>query len=536
MVRMHRILRELRVPAGVLAGLALLAACNLPPGREIAASPVAQASVPAPAAPSATPGTEHAVPPLVDDIEHRAFNYFWELGRPGTGLVPDRWPTPSFSSIAAVGFGLTSYGVGAERGWISRDQAIGRTLATLRFFDGAPQGESASGMTGNHGFFYHFLDMDSGTRFGSNELSTVDTTLLLGGVLFAQSYFDGADPREAEIRALAERIYRRVDWTWPRPRAPRIAMGWAPEHGMLDYDWSGYNEAQLVYILALGSPTHPVGRDAYDAWTSTYDADWGTFQGQEHLGFPPLFGHQFSQVWLDLRGVQDDYMRSRGIDYFENSRRATLSQRAYAIANPSHWKGYGADVWGLSASDGPVDATLDYEGTPRLFRTYSARGAGIEYVHDDGTIAPAAAAGSMPFAPEIVVPALQAMRARYGRQAFGQYGFLEAFNPSFDFKDVKLHHGRIVDGVWVDGDWLGIDQGPIVLMIENYRSGMVWNVMRRNPHIVRGLRRAGFRGGWLDALPADAADIGAHGRAATSPQPIDASHAKAAPLPAAAVH
>ena len=507
--------------------LTTLAACTTSPMP--ATTAMAPAPTPVVAAAPVARAQPNAVPPLVDDIEHRAFNYFWELGKPATGLVPDRWPTPSFSSIAAVGFGLTSYGVGAERGWISRDQAIDRTLATLRFFDAAPQGDAAVGMTGSHGFFYHFLDMDTGARFETNELSTVDTTLLLGGVLFSQSYFDRADPREAQIRALAERIYRRVDWTWPRPRAPKIAMGWSPEHGMLAYDWSGYNEAQLVYILALGSPTHPVSPDAYAAWTATYDKTWGRFQGQEHLGFPRLFGHQFSQVWLDLRGVQDDYMRRRGIDYFENSRRATLSQRAYAIANPMHWKGYGADIWGLSACDGPVDATVKYAGEPRLFRTYSARGAGLGDPFDDGTIAPAAAAGSMPFAPEIVAPALEAMHARYGKQAYGQYGFLEAFNPSFDFQDVKLHHGKIVDGVWVDGDWLGIDQGPIVLMIENHRSGLVWQVMRRNPHIVRGLRRAGFRGGWLDALPVDAADIG--DRAEAAPR-APASPAQAAPAAA----
>ncbi len=535
MVRMHRILRRFRIPAGALAGLLLLAGCNSTSTNETArmpdAAPSATTATPPPAA--TEPATHNAVPALVDDVEHRAFNYFLELGNPQNGLLPDRWPTPSFSSIAAVGFGLTSYGVGVERGWISRDQGIERTLATLRFFDGAPQGDAAVGMSGNHGFFYHFLDMKTGARFETNELSTVDTALLMGGVLFSQSYFHRDDPREAEIRALAERLYRRVDWTWPRPRAPKIAMGWTPEHGMHGYDWSGYNEAQLVYILALGSPTHPVARDAYDAWTATYDKSWGSFEGQEHLSFPPLFGHQYSQVWLDLRGVQDDYMRRRGIDYFENSRRATLSQRSYAIANPLQWKGYDADVWGLTACDGPVDATVDYNGKPRLFRTYSARGAGLEYTFDDGTIAPTAAIGSIAFAPEVVVPAINAMHARYGKQIYGQYGFLDAFNPSFDFKDVKLHHGKIVDGVWVDGDYLGIDQGPIVLMIENHRSGLVWDVMRRNPHIVRGLKRAGFRGGWLDAVGDGAVDIN---RAASSTTPAQSTPAAVRSMPAAAAH
>ncbi|MEO8161344.1 MAG: glucoamylase family protein [Arenimonas sp.] len=478
------------------AALSVLAACSAP-----AVHPPQLAPAPTPrVAPLAAPAPR-ALPPLVEDVERRTFDYFWELGNPRNGLVPDRWPTPSFSSIAAVGFGLTAYGVGAERSWITRDAALERTLVTLRFFDRAPQGEAARGMSGHHGFFYHFLDMQTGERFGTTELSSVDTALLLGGVLFAQSYFDRADPREAEVRALAERIYRRVDWAWMRPRPPRIGMGWKPEQGMLAYDWNGYNEALLVYVLAMGSPTHPVGADAYAAWTSTYDKSWGSFHGQEHLSFPPLFGHQYSQVWLDLRGVPDEYMRRRGIDYFENSRRATLSQRAYAIANPGGWKGYDAQVWGLTASDGPIDATISFNGKPRLFRTYSARGAGIQEIVDDGTLVPSAAIGSMPFAPEIVLPAIEAMHARYGKQVYAKYGFLDAFNPSFDFVDAKLHHGRIVGGIWVDGDYLGIDQGPIVLMIENYRSGLVWNVMRRNPHIVRGLRRAGFRGGWLDATP-----------------------------------
>jgi len=449
--------------------------------------------------PAAVPQRE--VPPLVQDLERRTFDYFWELGNPVNGLVPDRWPTPSASSIAAVGFGLTAYGVGVERGWISREQAVDRTLATLRFFARAPQGRNEQGASGYKGFFYHFLEMDNGLRAGSNELSTVDTALLLGGVLFAQTYYDRDDRKEDEIRRLAEKIYGRVEWPWAQERKPLISMGWKPEEGALKHDWQGYNEALLVYVLALGSPTHPVGKDAYDAWTSTYDRTWGKFHGDEHLSFPPLFGHQYSHVWIDFRGIRDDYMRKRGIDYFENSRRAVYSQRSYAIENPSGWKGYGKDVWGLTASDGPVDASFDFDGQTRLFRTYAPRGAGIEYTLDDGTIVPTAAAGSIAFAPEIAIPAITEMHERYGGYIYGEYGFLDAFNPSFDFAEAKLHHGRITPIGWVDGDYLGIDQGPIVLMIENHRSEFIWQVMRRNPHIRRGLQRAGFSGGWLDALP-----------------------------------
>lgn len=476
---------------GLAIGFAAAAGC-----KQQGPAPAPTLATPVVATATTTP--EHEVPPLVDDLEHRTFDYFWELGNPVNGLVPDRWPTPSASSIAAVGFGLTAYGVGVERGWISRDQAVDRTLATLRFFARAPQGTNTSGASGYHGFFYHFLEMDSGVRSGINEVSTVDTSLLLGGVLFAQSYYDRADRREAEIRKLAEKIYARVDWTSAQVRPPLIAMGWTPENGVLPYDWTGYNEAILVYILALGSPTHPVGKEAYDAWTSSYDRTWGKFQGQEHLSFPPLFGHQYSHVWIDFRGIQDEYMHGKGMDYFENSRRAVLSQQSYAKENPQDWKGYGKNVWGLTASDGPIDATFEYKGEARLFRTYSARGAGIEYELDDGTIAPTAAAGSIAFAPDIAIHAIEAMHDRYGKAIYGEYGFLDSFNPSFDFADAKLQHGRIVPDVgWVDGDYLGIDQGPIVLMIENYRSDFVWKVMRGNSHIRKGLERAGFRGGWL---------------------------------------
>ncbi|RZA11564.1 MAG: Tat pathway signal protein, partial [Lysobacteraceae bacterium] len=311
--------------------------------------------------------------------------------------------------------------------------------------------------------------------------------------------------KEDEIRRLGDKIYRRVDWTWAQERKPLISMGWKPEEGMLKYDWQGYNEALLVYVLALGSPTHPVGEDAYAAWTATYDRTWGKFHGQEHLSFPPMFGHQYSHVWIDFRGIHDRYTRSRSVDYFENSRRAVYSQQAYAIDNPSGWKGYGKHVWGLSASDGPTDASFEFDGTTRLFHTYAPRGAGIEYVLDDGTIAPTAAAGSIAFAPEIAIPAIEAMHARYGQDIYGEYGFLDAFNPSFTFADAPLRHGRVTErSGWVDGDYLGIDQGPILLMIENYRSDFIWKVMRRNPYIQRGLQRAGFSGGWLDALPKQA--------------------------------
>jgi hypothetical protein len=246
---------------------------------------------------------------------------------------------------------------------------------------------------------------------------------------------------------------------------------------------------------------------AWQEWGRDYSQFWGTVRGQTYLGFDPLFGHQYSHVWIDFRGILDAPMRKAGFDYFENSRRATYAQRAYAIANPMHWTGYGQNVWGLTASDGSADVELDFAGQKRRFRTYYARGVGVGAT-DDGTIAPTAAAASIAFAPEIVIPAVQEMYQRYGDHIFGKYGFFDAFNPSFDF-DVPLQHGRRFPGFgWVDSDYLGIDQGPILAMIENYRSGLVWRVTRMNPHIRRGLKQAGFTGGWLN--PPDHAKAGVH--------------------------
>lgn len=438
---------------------------------------------------------------LVDDLQRRSFDWFWQSGNPQNGLVPDSWPGQSFSSIAAVGFGLTAYGIGVERHYITREQAVERTLRTLRFFADAPQSASEDDASGYHGFFYHFLDMHSGKRFARwTELSSVDTTLLLGGVLFAQSYYDHDTPQEAEIRQLADTIYRRVDWPWMQPRKPLIGMGWTPGGRFIPSDWKGYSEGMLVYILALGSPTHPVGPQAWTAWLSTNHLTWGTFQGQTFLNFAPLFGHQYSQSWVDFRGIRDAWSRQHDLDYFENSRRAVIAQRNYAIANPGGWTGYGPNVWGLTASNGPGGLVVKGAGGERTFHGYTARGAGLDYISDDGTIAPTAAAGSIAFAPELVIPALATMQQqRYGKYIYNQYGFVDAFNLSFH-TPTTLRTGKLVPGVgWVDTRQLGIDQGPIVLMIENWRNGFVWSVMKKNPYIRKGLERAGFEGGWLGA-------------------------------------
>lgn len=445
---------------------------------------------------------EVAAEAFLDTLQERTFNYFWETTNSANGLVPDRWPAPSFSSVAATGFGLTAYPVGIERGYITRAEGAERVLTTLRFVWLAPQGPEPTGVTGHRGFFYHFLDMETGHRYEQVELSTIDTMLLLAGALFCQEYFDGEDEREAEIRALADSLYLRVEWNWVQPQGDLLGMGWHPESEFIPHSYRGYDEAMLLYLMALGSPTHPVEPAAWTAYTSTYS--WLEFYGHEHLNFAPLFGHQYSHAWVDFRGIQDEYMRGRGIDYFENSRRAVLAQRDYAIDNPMGWVGYDGDVWGLSASDGPIDTTLVLNGEPREFWSYRARGAAGTQIEDDGTLVPTAVGGSIPFAPEVTVPALRAMRERYGEYLWGEYGFLDAFNPTFQWSDVPLTHGRVIPDVgWFDTDYLGIDQGAILLMAENHRSELIWEHMRRNQYLVRGLQRAGFSGGWLDAAGGD---------------------------------
>jgi hypothetical protein len=452
---------------------------------------------------------------LLDDLEQRTFLWFWETTNPANGLAPDRGPPPSFSSVAAVGFALTAYPIGAERGYITRAQAAARTRTTLQFLRDLPQGTAASGTAGHRGFFYHFIDLHTGLRVASDvELSSIDTAWLMMGVLFCQAYFDRGDADEVAIRALADELYRRVEWDWMVVRAPRLCMGWSPSSGFLPYDYTGYNEAMALYLLALGSPTHPISDAAWASYTSTYA--WANFQGQEHVNFGPLFGHQYSHAWIDFRGIADAFMRGKGIDYHENSRRAAYVQRAYAIANPGSWTGYDADVWGLTACDGPADVSLTLGGRQRRFYAYTARGAASNYLVDDGTIAPTAAASSIAFAPEIAIPAIRALRTRYGDAVYGAHGFVDAFNPTFTATNVALAGGRVVAGLgWFDTQHLGIDQGPILLLLENHRSGFVWRAMQRSPYLAAGLQRAGFTGGWLAAAPTivagpanTAADVG----------------------------
>ncbi|MBK7429209.1 MAG: hypothetical protein IPI60_20375 [Saprospiraceae bacterium] len=434
------------------------------------------------------------VPYSSDELQKRTFHYFWDLVD-NQSQVPDRWPTLNFSSIAATGFGLSAYIIGAERRWITRKEAAERVARTLQVLYDLPQGSQASGVAGYKGFYYHFLDHQNALRFKTTELSSIDTGLLMAGILSCMTYFDSNDPLERKIRELTEALYRRVEWDWMLNENNRLSMGWHPEKGFIQAEWYGYNEAMILYIMAMASPTHPIPAASWDAWCDPYY--WADYKGQEHINFGPLFGHQYSHVWIDFKGIYDKYTKEKGIDYFENSRRATLANRAYCIDNPKSFKGHSADIWGLTACDGPMDWAYKndirkscYYTWNSSFQGYSARGIAIDYLVDDGTITPTAAGGSFPFAPNEAEHTLQYMWNTLQDSLVGTYGFKDAFNLSFDAC------GKLPAG-WFNKDYLGIDQGPILLMIENHKSGLLWNIMKKNPYIIDGLKKAGFEGGWL---------------------------------------
>ncbi len=405
---------------------------------------------------------------FLDFLERASFAFFWYESNPDNGLIKDRSTSTSASSIASVGFGLSSICIGVDHGWITRTEGRARVLATLRTFWRGPQGNAPAGVLGYRGFFYHFLDMNTATRSGDTELSSIDTGLLLAGILDAGEYFTGTDSVEAGIRALADSIFNRVEWTWMTNGGSSLTMGWYPDatgshaSGFISARWIGYNEGMILNLLGLGAVNNQLPAAVWNSWVSGYTQE--TYSGYTFVGFPPLFGHQYSHCWVDFRDIADAYMRGMGITYAENTRRATLAQRQFCIANPGHFAGYGQNLWGLTACDGPPP------------NGYTARGAPPAQ-NDDGTIAPTAAAGSLPFASDVSIPALRYMYSQYRTGIWSLYGFRDAFNPQVS---------------WWGPDEIGIDEGPIVLMIENYRTQSVWNRFMKSPVIQLGLTRAGF--------------------------------------------
>jgi len=428
---------------------------------------------------------------LLGRVERAHFNYFLENQDPKTGFVLDRSDPTSPASIAAIGFSLSAYACAVKRGWVSREEALAYTLKVLDTLWTAPQGETASGTSGYRGWYYHFLEPDTGLRatsprFWNSELSTIDTALLMAGVLFARNYFRGNSADEVRVRELATKLYERVEWSWMFREDKLVLHGWTPENGVIKHVYRGYSEAPLLYILALGSSTHPAPEGAWDAYladttvTHAYDVDYIKMPGE------PLFCYQYPHSWIDFRGINDGVTAKAGFDYFENSRRMAQVHYRYAQDNPKKFAGYGGFDWGLTACDGPGDAKKTVDGIEREFRGYSERGCPSGF--DDGTIAPTAAVSSVAYAPEIVIPTIQYWLKNRPELFSDNGGFVDSFNPTFD---------RTTNSGWICHHRLGIDQGPVVLMIENFRSGLIWSVMRRDNNLRSGLIKAGFRGGWL---------------------------------------
>jgi hypothetical protein len=420
---------------------------------------------------------------VLDELQSGAFKYFMDKTDPQTGLVLDSTWKDSPSSIAAVGFGLAVLPVGVERSLISREDAVERTMVTLRFFAKSHQGPEPDG-TGYQGFYYHFLDPVTGQRSWESELSTIDSTILISGMLVAAQYFDEDRSGDREICELTDQLYRRVNWNWAQDGELAVRHGWLPENGFLEHRWQGYDESLLLYVLGLGSSDHPLPSESYQAFTSTYR--WEKLYGYELLHAAPLFVHQQSHVLIDFHGIQDEPMRSRGLDYFENSRRAVYVHQQHAIQNPHHFKGYDEFTWGITASEGPVQGPKPVEVDGRTYYGYLARGVPEP---DDGTLSPWTAITSLPFAPEIALPTIKHYAETFPQLA-GEYGLKCSLNPTFPGK-TKDTPG------WFSEHFYGINEGPIILMIENYRSDLIWRLMKGCRPLVEGLSKAGFKGGWL---------------------------------------
>ena len=385
---------------------------------------------------------------LLEEMERTNYLYFWEQTNPQTGLVRDRFTVSGkdrggVASIAATGFGLTSLCIAERRGYLSHAQARDRVLATLRFL--------WKKLPHHRGFFYHFADVNTGERQWDSEVSSVDTAILLCGVLTCRQHF-----HHEEISDLAHAIFNRVDWTWLSEDTALLPHGWRPEVGFLPYRWDGYSELMMMYLLGLGSASHPLPADAWNAWQrTTFEYD-----GLRYIGaFAPLFIHQYSQAWFDFRGKRDRYA-----DYFQNSVTATDVHRRFCLELAHQFPDYSEDLWGITASDSEY-GYVAWGGPPAVGPI-------------DGTVVPSAAAGSLPFLPQECLRVLRTMKDRYGDRAWCRYGLVNAFNP------LKK---------WYDSDVIGIDTGIAILMAENARSGYVWETFMKNYEARRGMERAGFQ-------------------------------------------
>jgi hypothetical protein len=417
---------------------------------------------------------------LTTRLQRAAFSYLTDYADADTGLVADTSRKGSPCSIAVVGFALSCYPIAVRNGWLSRADAAARALKSLRFFSQSTQ-SNAPDATGYKGFYYHFLDMRTGKRVWQCELSLIDTALLIAGVLVAACYFEGSGS-ESEIRELADALYRRVDWRWAQNGTASLSQGWKPECGFLHYGWEGYNEATILYVLGLGSPTFPLTTSGYVKWSLTYQ--WENLLSRDVLYSGPLFTHLFSHAWIDFRGIRDAFMREKASDYFENTKSAIAIHREYGERNPYGFKAYSRDFWGITAGDGPTAPEVRQNGRDRRFFGYMSRGA--PYGPDDGTIAPWAMLATLPFSAEAALAGTRRLLEIYP-QVCDQDRFSSGFNPTLQGSS----------GGWLSEGWYGLDQGLLAMMIENHRTGLIWEIMRRCSYVRDGLKRAGFEGGWL---------------------------------------
>ena len=423
---------------------------------------------------------------MLDLLQWETLKYFEKEVNAKTGLIKDKTAKDSPASIASSGLGLCSYITSVEHGYMKRSVAVNKTLTILNFFYKSRQGTGPED-TGYKGFYYHFLDMKTGKRAWKCELSTIDSAILLAGVLTSQAYFNRKSKSETEIRRIADELYKRADWQWAANGKDSITHGWKPESGFLKARWDkAYSEAHIVYILALGSPTFPVKPEVYKKWISTFTVE--KQYGLKYIYAGPLFIHQMSQIWIDFKNIKDELNKKLDFTYFENSRRATIIQQQYAIENKPGFEHYSKNCWGVTASDGPGPATRKVDGVNRKFFGYTARG--VPYGPDDGTISPWAVAAAIPFSPKIVISTLHHAIEKLDLKKYHEYGFDASFNPTFPQKDEHPMG-------WISPYQFGLNQGPVILMIENYRSGLIWNLMKTCPYVIEGLRKAGFKGRWL---------------------------------------
>jgi hypothetical protein len=384
---------------------------------------------------------------LLDEIQRGSFQFFWNETNPATGQVKDRallngHDTRTMSSIAATGFALTSLCIGDSRGYGKTADIVNRVKTTLQFL--------YSRMPNVHGFYYHFVDMNSGQRWATCELSSIDTSLLLCGILTARRYF-----QDAQIQDLATKIYERVDWPWMLNNGPTFSMGWTPEHGFLDARWEHFCELMMIYLLGIGSPTHPVPAATWNAWTRPTI----TYEGLTYIsGNDPIFTHQYSQAWYDFRNKKDAYA-----NYFDNSVTATKAHKLFCLSLASRFPDYSDNLWGISASD--------YAGG------YTAWGGPPPQGPIDGSVVPCATGGSLPFFFSDCMQVLRNIRGTYAEKGWGLYSYVDAFNP--------------LSG-WYDADVLGIDLGITMVMAENHRTGLVWKTFMKNSEAQAAMTKVGF--------------------------------------------